>query len=301
MYVSSPGVFKFRSEGNGITHIGLYGINAIPDITKIKQNKIAIWGDSCSEAWQVDDNKKMSQILTKLCAANDIDLIAFNIGLSGNNTTDYYFSIPKIEHFAPSIKKHYILLTALKDTLPDPDNAYRSVFLSDPEYRLAKTNWKPKFIKRKAILEQFKLGFVWNLTSSISQLSPRFKPGISTQNNKISSPEKQYNYQVAWNFLLNKLKEQTDNPIAFVYCPLIPIIKNNQIQYKDENKNRIALFKEICATHNVEFIDMTGYFINEFKKTNKFPRGFCNTKIDKGHFNETGHRLIAEAILNHIN
>lgn len=43
-------LYKQRSEGFAKTYKGLFGINSIPDISKVEGDKIVVWGDSYVEA-----------------------------------------------------------------------------------------------------------------------------------------------------------------------------------------------------------------------------------------------------------
>ena len=54
----------YKSEGFGTTYIGSSGVNAIVDIAKESRKKIAIWGDSYIQAYQVNDSDKIPQVVT---------------------------------------------------------------------------------------------------------------------------------------------------------------------------------------------------------------------------------------------
>ena len=55
-----------------------------------------------------------------------------------------------------------------------------------------------------------------------------------------------------------------------------------------------------CEVNRVDFL----YPIESFRRfthdTGKFPLGFANSVPDAGHFNQDGHRLIAESVVEYL-
>jgi len=78
-------IHRMRSEGWGTTHLGRFGIAAIPDVTREHKKKVLIWGDSYVEAWQVDDQEKMAQSLTRIFDKHRLDWLAVGIGQAGQH------------------------------------------------------------------------------------------------------------------------------------------------------------------------------------------------------------------------
>ena len=139
-YVHYPDrIIKFRSEGWATTYVGQHGVNAISDISKDGRIKICVWGDSYIEAFQVNDEEKLPQVLTSFLSENNYpNLMAFGVGMSGYSVADYYFNIPRYERVVPSIAMHLIILTDFDDTLPKRVHAAdvgRGYVLENP-YRL---------------------------------------------------------------------------------------------------------------------------------------------------------------------
>ncbi|MCD6578371.1 hypothetical protein J7L48_02745, partial [bacterium] len=134
--IHSPNiVYKHRSEGIAKTYKGLFGINAIEDITKDSRKKIAVWGDSYVEAHQVNDNKKMPQVITSKLSNKGLgeNLICFGVGMSGDSVADYYFDIPKYEQLTKNIISHFIVIANIRDILPNQStDIIRGIFKSNP-------------------------------------------------------------------------------------------------------------------------------------------------------------------------
>ena len=291
-YTVTPGItYTHKSEGGGMSHYGKYNISAIADVTKIPYAKVAIWGDSYVEGFQVDDQAKLAQVATALSDSDGPERLLFmGIGLSGDDVADYYFNIPRYEKIIPSIVAHFILITNLRDTLPDID-LNRGVFKSAP-YRLVENQWKPAHQEFKKMLDKYKLSFMWMLIKSISTLELRFTPGTAPAAQFSEESDQTYNHaNEAWAFLLAKLKKQTDLPIIFIYCPMVPRIAHGEILFSDRNADDVREFSRECLKQGIGFINTREDFIEFYRTTGQFPRGFPNSRPGRGHFNENGHRI----------
>ena len=307
--IHSPNiVYKHRSEGIAKTYKGLFGINAIKDITKDSRKKIVIWGDSYVEALQVNDNYKMPQVITAKLSNKGLgeNLMCFGVGMNGDSVADYYFGIPKYEQLTKNIISHFIIIANIRDILPNqPTDIRRGIFKSNP-FTLYQDNWKPKHQKIKKILNDFHLYFIWEPVKSflLSVNKLHFIHNTRHHNANVKESKKiVYSDKFlfdSWSFLFKKLREQTELPIIFVYSPEIPIIQNGKISVKDNDANHIALFTKIAKKYNMSVLNTTEAFISFYKKTGLFPRGFSNSKPSEGHFNKNGHKIVSEIITTHI-
>jgi len=309
-YVGEPGLeYRHRSEGNGSTHVGKYGINGIEDITKIDKRKIIIWGDSFVDARHVDDKYKLAQVVTSLLQKNsDNNVISFGVGMGGDSAADYYFDIPKYELIAQNVIAHFIIIHSMRDFLPNQwGDDERGIFKSDP-YRLENKAWEPKYQKFgeiKNILNNLGLYFIWKLVSDIKlsyysgfhlDFYPRIKKRTALSERLDEEDNTVSNFVRPVSFILGKLRSQTKAPIILVYCPNVPTIIKGNISFTDLNA---SLFNKVvieASKNNIACLDLTGDFINYFKATGNFLRGFSNTRPGLGHLNIEGHRIVAEAI-----
>jgi hypothetical protein len=308
-FIHAPNtIYKHRSEGIATTYKGLFGVNAISDVTKIDKNKIVIWGDSYVEAHQVDDHFKIAQVVSKNISQKELEeqLMCFGVGMSGDSVADYYFDIPKYEKIIPGIKAHFIIITDIKDTIPDQTtDTIRGVFKSSP-LRLYQVKWSPEFQQVKMALNNFRMYFIWepvrSFISSVKEI--KFLPSGRVQSRKISSSSQvEYSDKFlkdSWSFLFEKLSEQTKLPIIFVYCPVVPRISNGKILFEDDSNKQFLIFSELAAVYNMPVINMANDFTIFYRDFRLFPRGFLNSKPSNGHFNEHGHRIVAERITNYV-
>jgi hypothetical protein len=305
-YIYEPGtVYKHRTEGNATTLKGMYGINGIEDITKVRGQKVIIWGDSYVEAHQVSDNNKMPQVVTSLLRSNSVDgMISFGVGMSGDSVADYYHDMPKYETLATNVIAHFILISDIKDLLPDQEtDKARAVFKSNP-YRIMYNNWRPKYQDVKRILNSLGLYFVWEPVKAFSSVNsvnfaPRTRSRIVTHEPFIQKFEND-NFTESISFLLKKLRAQTASPIIIVYCPKVPIIREEWVSYKDPDLRFVNKLSSEASINNIAFVNLTRILIENFNETGNFSRGFVNAKPGYGHFNENGHRIIAKGIADYI-
>ncbi|AGF78972.1 hypothetical protein UWK_02433 [Desulfocapsa sulfexigens DSM 10523] len=308
-YIHTPHIFyKQRSEGFAQTHKGLFGINAIPDITKVRGNKIVVWGDSYVEAHQVNDSEKIPQVITRKLNERGLgqQLMSFGIGMSGDSVADYFFEIPRYEHLVKDIAAHYIVITNSKDILPDqPTDNKKGLFKSNP-FGLYEDNWSPKYQNIKNVFSHLNLSFVWQPALSALSAPERlhFLPNIQ----KTEDAAAPFNKDVpsnkflidSWSFLLKNLRNQTKVPIIFVYAPGVPKIIKGEISDYDENAIQIALFADIAKGYGIELVDTTYKFVKFNRDTGLFPRGFSNSKPSEGHFNRDGNDIVATMIMDHF-
>ena len=304
-YINTPGsIHRHRSEGWAITKIGKYGIMGISDITKVNNPKVAFWGDSYVEGFNIDDDKKMEHIFTNLCRSNDNmkDIVGFGIGNSYDNIANYYFGIPKYEKIIPGIIAHYLIITNIKDILPDLGER-RSVFTSKPVYQFINIDWKPPGLAIRNILRKYELSFLWDILKAMKGINLRFIPGPLSSSDLTGEESPEIDEPSSlWSFVTEKISDQTNLPITIVYCPMVPKIENGATIYaeKDKYASMWRAFAEQCKKNNIDVIDMSNIFIEYYRNTGHLPRGFPNSFPGEGHMNADGHRLVAETIFNYM-
>lgn len=294
-YIYRPSSIQYqRSEGRGKTVIGKYGINKYNE-SKISK-KIILWGDSYVEARQVDDDKKISQLVNNYLTENSIrNLEMLSIGQSGDSICDAGFDLPNYNKVINNTKINFFLFTNFADSLPNNMNdSTKAIFKSNP-LRIDFLPPKPNetFQKIKRIINDYKLYFLWSLYDN-------FKNKEHSNISKLYD-KSETNDEEAWIFLINYLIKQSNGiPFVFVYAPPVPFIYKNDIKFIEEDSHKKQKFISIANSYNIKVIDLTDKFIAHFQSSNEFPCGFQNSKPSLGHFNETGHKLVAEAICDFI-
>ena len=291
-----------RYEGWATTKIGHYGVNAVPDITAIKGDKIAVWGDSYVEAYHVNDQFKTPCVVNTLFENKGIKLFCYGVAISGNSIADYYYDIPKYDKLVSNTIAHYIVITSPEDVLPNqPADVAYGVYMSDP-YRLEISSWKPKHQSTKKLFKKYGFGFLWEPSRKLlTETSLDFLPHVVSEStiphDKRCSMVSSMDIGPSINFILAKLKKQTDKKIVLAYCPKIPYLENGQVVTQKKDTEFSLLLMSAAQASGIDFIDLSEHFVRFYRASNKFPRGFHNSKPGEGHFNRHGHRLVAERIV----
>jgi hypothetical protein len=299
----SDSVHYRRSEGWAKTKYGKYGVPAIKDISHLKGDVIAFWGDSFVAGFHVNDKKKIAQVFTQLSRQKGYsDLTAIGIGRAGANFADYYYKIPKYEKLTP-IRAHIFVIAQISDLLP-LENGNLGQFKSEPELAFVKSRWSLSRLKIYVgqILYKLRAQFIYKFIKTIRNTQLRFSPGIADKpSSKLPTDISLKKKKESIEFLLTNISKQTRLPIILIYCPGIPYIEENKISYKDNDQQLWQLTTEAAKTFGqIHCISMRDDFIKDYETTNRFSRGFLNTFPGKGHFNETGHRIIAKRVFDYV-
>lgn len=83
------------------------------------------------------------------------------------------------------------------------------------------------------------------------------------------------------------------------YIPEMQLDEQGELLFTATEGTR-EQFAVLCETQGVIFVDMTEPIQELYGQEHVLPSGFANTGIGYGHLNETGHRLLADAIYDAI-
>ncbi|MDH5561242.1 MAG: hypothetical protein OEY59_10370 [Deltaproteobacteria bacterium] len=298
-FYSSPADFiiNFRKEGWASTHFGRYSIAGIENINEINEPKVAIWGDSHVEAFQVDDQYKSHQVLTRIQSNQCSPFVGVGIGQSGWSIADYYFRIQDYERVS-DFSYHFIVLNDFDDTYPNNEN-----FKKNPHFKFTdKGQNKKPLVEIRHWINQFKLNALWailknTVTNPLTKKTRtlRFRPG-PIDKKQSDDQLKTSNQEESWSFVFEKLKSITKKPIVFVYAPSVPTIYHNKINQGNDNSFELSRFKAFSKKYGFDVLDLTEDWNGFYNTTHQFPRGFINSVPSKGHWNEEGHYLVAKKI-----
>lgn len=314
-----PGtVLREREEGWADSIVGRFGIIGSSEGEIDETPKVAIWGDSFVEAVNVADSDKMQRQLTELLR-KDLGGVAVGIGERFASFADHRFRIPSYESALGGVRLHVLHLYSLEDTLPDLYRGARiSLFLSEPDLHLEK--YDNEYQEGEAPIEPSRLRT--NLTKlhlqfflylrtrlvGIARLEGlRFAPGVHRQEkpdglhrawNRLIEPEwtREEAPEDAWNFLLDEVRSSTQLPVLIVYSPATPAVERGRVILENAEKSLATRFGELCEEKQIGFVSLEESFLRFWHETGRFPKGFQNSRPWEGHFNEDGHRLVAEAI-----
>ncbi len=307
-FVVAPGRYRSWVEGEGITQVGRFGVAAIPDVTRIETETVLIWGDSYVEAVQVDDDEKMSQVLTREWNARHADrpLTAVGVGTRGWGLADIYFQMPRYERLVPRVRAHFLVLGQIEDLDPDLDHR-ESQFISDPAapegFAFVESHWTPRAEGLKQFLMRWHLQVVWEMLKRSGEAEIRFAPGqAATTGESGSETGAPRTIPVeGWRFALEKLRNQVEAPLVLVYLPRLPSpLAGGRLSEDDPNADQAAALHRLCAEMNIPLIDLHDEFVALARSKRAFPRGFPNSVLGSGHLNAEGHRCVAQAIRRYL-
>lgn len=91
------------------------------------------------------------------------------------------------------------------------------------------------------------------------------------------------------------LRSQYDGRLILFYHPDVDIQPDGSLALEADEK--ADAYRQACGKYGVEFVDVSGDFLEAYEEDYTVPCGFSNTKMGSGHFNEAGHQICAEALL----
>jgi hypothetical protein len=303
-------IHRHRSEGWANSTTGKFGIYGIPDLNSEKRAKVLFWGDSYVQAKQVNDSEKLAQSFTSIWNLNNKQkLLGVGIGFDGINIADNYFMMPAYEKIAKNVFCHVFIIHDFRKLSSDSrPSKIGAVFRSEPSFSL---HYYPPAQKTKSyekivfISSRLGVGFIFPLLKELRDYDWRFSLGEYHTAPRAFDFEKKETITSSelvgdWNFLLDKLSQQTEKKIIFVYLPQVPALKNGNITFHDADSQLASTFATLCKGHGMSYINMGDRFCSYFRETYTFPRGFCNSNPYAGHLNRDGHRMVAEEIVKYL-
>lgn len=106
-------------------------------------------------------------------------------------------------------------------------------------------------------------------------------------------------YTDALDSLMAFIRERTDKKVIILYHPSVSIEKDGSMKLMTNGAE--PYYKEICAKHDIDFVDMSDVYLKAYKEEHIVPYGFSNTTMGAGHTNREAHRMIAEELYKVIN
>jgi len=275
---------KFYSRGTEGFACGVTDSNGFNNLRTFEKGDIdvLVMGSSHMEAFNVSQNKNtVAHLNNKLRDAN-IDMNAYNIGVSGHVLVRCLNNAVKaIDEFAP--EKYLVIETS--SVAPD------IILMEDA---LAGT-LKPIPSHNSGIVEKLqKFPF---LRRTYNQLENLMK-NSNTQESETGETQEGEGCYILFDELLGSVDRKCDErgiELVILYQSSLKIDEDGQVLPQD-NIRDIENFKSVCDKYGVAFVDMYEPFKENYDRTTNLPHGFSNSRIGRGHLNETGHSLIADKL-----
>lgn len=119
---------------------------------------------------------------------------------------------------------------------------------------------------------------------------------LSSDSNSPAAPEaSQYSMEEAVDAAVALLRSQYDGRLIIFYHPDVDIQPDGILTLEEDE--RVAMYREACGKYGVAFVDVSAAFLEAYERDYTVPYGFSNTKMGSGHFNEAGHQICADTLL----
>lgn len=284
-FVRVPNQFFSRwSEGGNWGWTNNEGLYNLYDYQEHMSIDILTMGSSNTEGACVPMDKAYPSILNSLF----LDKTVYNLGMPGHNFLTCIKNLDAaIAKYQP---KESIIILA--DTLSfSVSELEASINKQTPEIQ-SYTSGIMNMIERIPYMRL--LYDNWNIAirkklSNMSQFSQKI---VSTENTSTENTEK------LLDSLLSSLGEKAINnniDLIIVYHPSIEISDDASL-IVGRNEGFSQLFGSLCAQYGIKFVDMQESFVAKYNSEHVLPHGFANSSIGKGHLNQHGHAMIAEAL-----
>lgn len=251
---------------------------------------VLMMGSSHSQGKEVSTENRYSSIVNSELTGGKKELHAYNIACDG--------------HFLPTLIKHFksavtcypnatcvtieigstdYSLDELKDSLNQPQNI---------DSRSAKEIFSEQSSKSKI------KNMVKEIFPLLSMIQNHLQTASAGKTNGERYPIDEDDYKNIITGALKLIRSEYEGDIVFVYHPSTVIENDGSLSIV--RSETIGIFKNTCADIGIDFIDVGDAFLNHYDEYHELPYGFSNTSPGKGHLNEVGHQIMADAILDYL-
>lgn len=298
--VMQPGShYRWRSEGYATTQIGKWGMagEASSDGNPSQPICIVLWGDSQAEGFCVDDQNKIHSQFNRQ-TVQPIQMLSF--ARSGDDCNDWLDQIETLQRTTdadsgqsrPVIEAHVFLIVELSDWCIEIAAPNRNT----TEYIDRISASLPAFVIQTA-RNILTTGTDFRFSELRFRPGPVQDPAASTDTSVGSDSDSGIAERVAYlEKQLARLSQICDVPCIFLYAPLAPSIVAGEFRNDDPDRLLYDRFAELCDGHGFHVIDLLPAMKSAVARGD-WPRGFHNGQFGVGHYNVTGNRIIAQALL----
>ncbi len=296
--IHAPGTAQIEwQEGAGRTQFNAHGAQGLETIPAGSTPQVCFFGDSYVQAGQVALGKNFYNLYNR-DITNQRYAIAY--GFSGRDCPVYFELMKTIPNVFSQVDT-YVLFLGVDDILPNGITQK----LDPPEF-VYKPRPRPLHDLRKCLYEA-KANFLWELLkrSKDAMDDIRFRPGPvhqrSPRSNQPVNSENKHAYDVFWKTLIDTaLASAEQRRVVIAIKETVPRIEAGSIKRTITNAQILDGFIRVARECNVDVIDLRNDFLAHFDETGEFPKGFAWTYPGAGHWNQTGHRIIADSMIEYF-
>ena len=293
--VNLPGTTElFRHEGNGRTSYGQNGL-VVNKTVNFDVPRLLFVGDSYVEAKQVSDPDKFTEQVESDWNAEHPDqpIQTLNMGLAGDDLRSYISFGPNMDAaFAPNL---VFVMLKQQDLLPlIADPAPLEQWQADPTFRLAKPE-KLSPIQQIISDTPFRQFFL-----RMVQQTQGFAPSDDSDRKtaqaelNVSGSDMLAGYEAEVAAQLAALQRIWGDRLVIIYNANVPGIGEEAAPTFTEDT-----FVREAIRLGIPIVNIYEPMVAAFRNYQP-PRGFQNSTLGVGHFNRTGHQIIADSLLTYL-
>ena len=236
---------------------------------------ILIMGSSHVQGLPVSNNDNVSTILDEKLPNKNV----YSIATSGHN---FKVCISNLEAALEKYKPEIVIIETNKLKLSSKE--IEDVLSDDMDDIHSTSNKIVAFLQKNPFLRL-----------SYSQ--------IESLSNQISEEKKEYDFDnTLTRSLIGYISDiliKNDCKAIILFHPTVDLDCDGELLLGEEEQYSDT-FKDICEEFDIEYIDMSDKYIEEYEENKLLPTGFINTAAGYGHINKNGHRMFAEEIYKKI-
>jgi hypothetical protein len=287
----------FTEEGYGIRQVNKLGIlDRNYDLTEPGRKSGIIFGNSFTEALQVNTDQVYENSLEDMLSRPDKKVEIMNLGRSGRHILEYFAFYKKI---SPELEHSFVIIQLNPHDIFNPDfNASKITMKGDTLISNFDMPARQNFIDKLNLSARSKSVF-YNSVYSRTYLFKKFlangdllnKSKANENAEEMVSVVKNQEVPEASKKKLGKILElfnteaEKHGARVFLFC--YPAIENSPAA-------DLAIGNE-CRQAGIVYLDIK-WDIQESEKNEKPMRGFINVKLGHGHLNNYGHKKLADAL-----
>jgi hypothetical protein len=293
-----------RLEGFAISCYGRYGLNKALWARKDQfKTNIFLFGDSFIEALNVADENKPDSVLTRHLEKmlGQKKLLVWGVGESGLSVAGQIVKMSKYEKVLGKPLVYVIFTTGVENDFGPEVSDSRAKLVSNPEWQIVK---QPDGLfhgggKTRDLFGRFRVNFVRDIINNLKSLREGrlvfFRiPKKAAFLESTSADNLNWNRRLSQSteFLLTRLREQTDAPILIVYCPRLPRIQRGVVDCVDHDAADAMMLQSTACRNGIDFLNLSSVLVDAYQKQQVLCMGFQNGQLGYGHLNERGIEIV---------
>lgn len=243
---------------------------------------ILMMGSSQTEGLYVDDHACASYLLNERFAEDESDYYVYNIGMSAHT---FYRNVSNLETaLAAYAPKEYVALET-SNLVCRPAEAEEAILHTMPELALEEHSLLLKKMQRipylKLLYQQYQ--------------SYRLREEAAASFGTEFFDEWSLNVTRQILEYVSTVAEEHGCHAIIYYIPPMVLGEDGTLQFQADDLTR-ETYARLCREEEILFVDMTERIRSAYETEHVLASGFDNTTIGYGHLNESGHKILADAI-----